>query len=681
MLGGVATLGASLLLAQSIEVKPASEPVYQTVVTARPPSPDGGFRLAGREAASLPGAAGDPGRALENAPGVGRLAPGADGLVLWGATPQESRVLLDGVEIPALFHFGGWRSLVPAESIRSAEVSPGAFSADYGRAVGGLVKLESVSPSSESRHAWLAADPLDVSLGASGPLSPRVGFFAAGRFGYLDHLSGLLASRESRTLMPLPAYRDAIGSATVDLGVGRSLTVEVLGSHDRRDLELDLTSPIDILAEARTRDFARAMLRYREIEGHEVTSALAFVGQDRAALDQQLGLVPVAQHSGDIMVGARLSHAIGLEKHWLEGGIDGLVGIWQLSRTGSLTNPPREGDLTVFGAPLGSAVASDAWHPILANIAPYAMAELRWGRLELRPGLRIDGELVSGDRVLPPTGLTPRVGFSRTYWSPEPRLAMTVTTTHWLDLGLAGGIHHQPPDAADLSAVFGSPSLGPSRALDGVVSAIGRRGVWRVESAGFVRRLDNLAVRNPDSQAGLAQALVAAGQGRSYGIQFLIRAECRSSGICAHLAYTLSRSERRGPGATPWRLLDFDQTHVLTAALGYRGRKWYGGARARYATGMPRTPVVGSFFDGSAGEYRPILGEVNSSRLPSFAELDVRVEREWRWPWATVALSAEIVNATNRTNPEEIVYSGEYANHAYIRGLPLLPLVGLRLEI
>jgi hypothetical protein len=40
-----------------------------------------------------------------------------------------------------------------------------------------------------------------------------------------------------------------------------------------------------------------------------------------------------------------------------------------------------------------------------------------------------------------------------------------------------------------------------------------------------------------------------------------------------------------------------------------------------------------------------------------------------------------VLNATDRTNAEEIVYSGDFTRHAFIAGLPLLALAGLRLEI
>jgi hypothetical protein len=251
----------------------------------------------------------------------------------------------------------------------------------------------------------------------------------------------------------------------------------------------------------------------------------------------------------------------------------------------------------------------------------------------------------------------------------------------WLSFGAAAGIHHQAPDAADLSPVFGSPALGPSRAASGVLSAVARHRLFNVEAALFGRSLDHLATRNPEPQPALARSLVQTGRGRGYGAQLMARRDCSSGGACALFAYTLSRSQRRGPGDVAWRICDFDQTHVLTLALGYRGQRWSVSARLRYASGLPRTPVVGAYVDSNTGLFRPILGTQNEARLPAFVELDLRAERTWRLRRLSLTASVEVLNATDRTNAEAIIYSGDFTRHAYVAGLPLLALAGLRLEI
>ncbi len=657
-------------------------PTFRTVVSApTAKARDGSFSLGAPEATRQAGAAGDPARALENAPGVGRLAPSSDGLVIWGSTPAEGRVLLDGMEIPALFHFGAWRSVLPAEGIRRMTLSPAAFDASMGRVVGSVVTLESARVPTDTRRFWLASDLLDTSAGALAPLGERGAILLTGRLGYLKALAPRLLSSEQRALVPLPSYRDFLAKSSFAIAEGASLTVEVLGAWDSRALSLPASSFVQALTHHRERNFTRMAVAYLDASAAESTSALLWLGRDHAKDQQQLGLVPVATTQSSWRAGLRLARSQSWQQQRLEWGVDGALDISAQARQGSLTNPPREGDLAIFGVPPAAAIGHDSWHPVLANLAPYVAGELHWGRWEFRPGLRLDGFFVSGDRTLPPTGNTPRVGFSRADAYLSPRLSTSFAVTSWLSLSASAGVQRQAPDAADLSPVFGSPGLGAARARVGVLSASVVRGPLTGEVNAFARRLDGLAVRNPEPWPGLAQSLVSKGQGRAHGISLSLCTDCRDPGLCASLAYTLSRAQRRGPGATEWRLFDFDQTHLLSGSLGYGGRSWFAGARLRYATGMPRTPVLAAYTDSSAGIHRPILGAQNSERLPDFIEIDLRLERTWRWPRLAFTAGFEVLNLANRKNAEEIVHSGDFTRHAYVTGMPTLALINVKVVL
>jgi hypothetical protein len=82
----------------------------------------------------------------------------------------------------------------------------------------------------------------------------------------------------------------------------------------------------------------------------------------------------------------------------------------------------------------------------------------------------------------------------------------------------------------------------------------------------------------------------------------------------------MSRSERRDTPSANWRLLDYDQPHVLTVVGSKELGAWTVGARFRVATGLPRTPVIGAFYDATNDLYQPIFGAQNSIRLPTFWE-------------------------------------------------------------
>jgi hypothetical protein len=126
-------------------------------------------------------------------------------------------------------------------------------------------------------------------------------------------------------------------------------------------------------------------------------------------------------------------------------------------------------------------------------------------------------------------------------------------------------------------------------------------------------------------------------------------------------------------------LFDFDQTHVLTALAAYDlGKGFDLGARVRYTTGYPRTPVIGAYYDARRDVHEPVLGAKNTERIPDFVELDVRFAKRWPLGSSELETYLDIQNVTNRDNPEEIAYSPDYSERRYVNGLPILPLVGAR---
>ncbi len=79
------------------------------------------------QATRVPGTQGDVLKVVENLPGVARAAAGSGALVVWGSSPQDTRVYVDGIHVPRLYHDGGYRSIVSSDFVKSVELIPGGY--------------------------------------------------------------------------------------------------------------------------------------------------------------------------------------------------------------------------------------------------------------------------------------------------------------------------------------------------------------------------------------------------------------------------------------------------------------------------------------------------------------------------------------------------------------------------
>ena len=151
------------------------------------------------------------------------------------------------------------------------------------------------------------------------------------------------------------------------------------------------------------------------------------------------------------------------------------------------------------------------------------------------------------------------------------------------------GLYSQPPIYYQLLDGLGNPDLTPFRTLQssvGIEQQFGKE--LSVDVEGFYKHWDR---RITSTEGGAPPRFINEGTGRAYGMELLVKLVL-SQRSQAFFAYTLSRSERKDPGQD-FRLFDADQTHNLSLTGSYDlGKGWIAGARFRYVTGNPITPVI-----------------------------------------------------------------------------------------
>jgi hypothetical protein len=141
----------------------------------------------------------------------------------------------------------------------------------------------------------------------------------------------------------------------------------------------------------------------------------------------------------------------------------------------------------------------------------------------------------------------------------------------------------------------------------------------------------------PESVTGIEAYVTRQVTGDAYGLELMLRHQ--SGPVTGWLAYTLSRSERvYSCGLAP---SDFDQTHVFNGVVQVR-LPWrlMAGLRLNVQTGRPYTQLN---VDVSSGT---VSGDRNNMRLPTYVQVDLRIDREWIYQRWAFSLYLEILNMT-----------------------------------
>ena len=87
-----------------------------------------------------------------------------------------------------------------------------------------------------------------------------------------------------------------------------------------------------------------------------------------------------------------------------------------------------------------------------------------------------------------------------------------------------------------------------------------------------------------------------------------------------------------------------------------------------------------AFYDSDADHYFPVYGEVNSERAPLHHQLDLRIDKSWRWGPVKMTKFFDVQNAYLNDTVVGYYYNFDYSQRGAFRMLPIIPTAGLRGE-
>ncbi len=558
----------------------------------------GAHSLGGAEARALPGALGDPFRAVEVLPGVAPLVTGLPVSFVRGAPPGNVGFFLDGIRVPHLFHAFLGPAVIHPEIIERVDLYSGVYPARLGRYAGGIVSADLKAPP-DSFRGEVSLRLVDAGAFLQVPFADGKGFFQlAGRYSY----TALLLSLLSDFRLEYWDYQARIGYA---LTPQDRVSVLAFGAFDLAapdEPQPDADSSIE--SGQSGVQFHRVDLRYDRRLGKS--------GNLRAALT--LGRDETRGPQGSVQDGVSALR-VELERELARGvvldlGLSAQRDDYRLRLEG--TSASFLDVVTLF--------------PGRRDTAAGGYAELSFdvgSRLTLAPGVRVD-RYESAEQAA---------------WGVSPRLRTRARINDRVTIEQGIGVAHQPPNyvpAIPGVAVAGLPG-GLQRSVQttgGVALRLGERS--RVSATAYYSA--TLGLSDP---FGLSQDLdldadeaEVRSLGRSVGLELMYQRPL-SEGIGVLASYTLSRATRAFDRIDT--RAGYDRPHILNLALTKTfGAGWAVGARGLFYSGVPgsrQAPTGQRVFD--------------QPRSSPFARVDLRLEKTLRLgPSQSLSVVAEMLNAS-----------------------------------
>ncbi len=581
---------------------PLSSPAQTIEVTVWGERPAPTVRTLSRgEVRELPGAFGDPFRAIESLPGVTPIVSGLPFFFVRGAPPGNLGYFLDDVRVPYLFHLMLGPSVVHPGLVDQVDLYAGAYPARWGRFAGGVVsavtRAPATRPRGEANLRVFDAGALVESPFAEGRATALVG----ARYSYTAGILSLVSPEIDLD------YRDYQARLTYDLSQTERLSFMGFGAYDLLTTREQGFEKVLFGAE-----FYRATLGYTREDALGRLRVQLTPAYDRTLIDEG--------GSGELRaLGLRIDAARRLHDHIiLRGGLDGSVDENRhLPSNYADPDDPGQGTLAALFPSRTDRVLGLYVESVL-DVDP---------SLEVTPGLRLDLYQIDANTAL---AIEPRVS---TRYQLSPRVSMV----H------AFGLAHQPPafvvPMPGLNRGDMSGGLQWSAQLNSTVE-FGLTANTQMTTTGFYNAFFDLtdtigtASRDSDDE----EMLTRRSRGLAMGLELMLKRKLTDH-LGGYLAYTWSRSTR-SIGREHF-YATFDRTHVMNGALAYDlGRAWRAGTRLVFMTGIPFANLAPSPVSGT-------LRNLDTERTDAFFRLDLRLEKRWLTSGNShLSFVAELMNAT-----------------------------------
>jgi hypothetical protein len=616
--------------------------------------------ITGKELASVPGSMGDPLRAMQALPGITTASDTSSNPAIRGSGPDDNFYYVDFAPVGYLFHMGGLESVINPDLVDDFNIYASSFGPEFTDVTGGIIDVKLRDPRKDRLGGKLNVSMLETDALLEGPLTKDQSFYLAARRSYIDLFlpkSGKMG--DGVEYRQFPNYYDYQGKYLWEISPDHTLTIHGSGAKDQ--LKFTLTNE----AEA---------VQHDPILAGDLNAAMAYHSQavqlnSRLApkLANMLGLAH--QNTSMTQIMTQLGHVkVNSDQFFLRDQLSALVAVDHELLFGVEAGSGRIKLDLDMPKTMPSDFVADTDYTSAARFLFQDTIATSFVDLALKDRWRIHDQvtLIAGGH-----------GSYESYFGKyrlEPRLSTEIKAAQDTLVTAGWGKYHQFPEGPQVIEGMGNPKLSYITADHysiGVEQQLPDG--WSAKIEGYYKVLDNIVIpQQPENYSN-------GGSGKAYGSELLIK-KSRNSNWSGWLSATYSRTERHNDVTGEKFPYRYDQPLVMNLVYQWHITPvWTLGAKWRYQTGAPFTPVTGTYTDAT-GRIRPVYDQLGSERLPDYHRLDLRITRDFLFNNWKMGVYLDIINAYARENVSGYQYNGDYSSRKPVKQLPLLPAFGVRGE-
>ena len=619
-----------------------------------------------------PGATEDISRMIQTIPGVSIGNDQRNDIIVRGGSPAENLILIDGIEIPNINHFGtdgstsGAIGFINVKFIQETGILTGGFPSTFGDKLSSVIDINFREGSKKKFYSDINLSIAGFGGIFEGPLSEKGSYLFSVRRSYLELI------KNSIRLTSVPNYWDFNLKADYEISPKDKITLIGLLGLDKIDFSEESAENNPYGNSQDDQKTFAAGINYKKLfkKGFiQTVLSDSYTDNYIVQIDGQSALIKFENkaNNNEIILKSDLNYQLSSNLS-LNTGVGGKY-------AGIKNYLFLKGDTNAAGFVFDTINADSKFNAVKLFGHANLTSKFLKDRLVVNTGVRLD----YFDYIRLKTYFSPRIGAS---------YKITPVTS----LNAAAGIYYQSPEYIWLSSHPDNKNLNSIRSdhyilgldhfFSGDLKATVELFYKNYKDYPVWKDIPTYILIDGGTEFGpnIVGEAVSAGTGYVKGIDVSLQKKLSSQkGLYGIINYSyintgftaLTGGEK--PGA-------FDPGHQFTLIAGYQfSSGWLAGLKFKYSGGRPYTPLD---YDASKRVNREVYAtdDFNSARYPYYMRIDMRVDKKFDFSKASLVCYIELQNLFDRENIYSYYWNEDNKKPGTIYQWAFFPVGGISIQ-